>query len=459
MAVIVENGETAVNKYQSTGFGKRVAIIGTSLVQQCNDAVDSGSNQRLSVSTRSWVHFASFFMNGAIDIPVVKDNTTYTDWGDRDFWGLNLGVSGQTAQEVLDRLPQVDGLLPYYDIIIVDAGTNDVASGDADDIQSTREEICNYLLNKGKTVILLTILARETSEWASGSSSRKKANYINQKSREYVDGKKNAYLYDWNTSWVDGTDADGQPVSGYSGDGTHFDVPGAFAVGKDFATFMERIVPEAPQRWISPDDIYDATYNIYGNLHSNSNMTGTSGSTGTGASGDVADTLRLERNSGSSTVVGSKETRSDGRGYNQVMTFTNVGSGTDKFYLRNTSPTDTTHNLSSGDFIRGSIAVECNATDSLVGIKLHLEDIDGTNGILATSFEEYDYGSGETNWPEEAFTGTIITPIIKLADSSTKFRWRVEILVDANGSTAPIIKLGCAEVRQVGDPNYPTPAS
>lgn len=433
-------------------------MIGTSIVQQCNESIDSGSNQRLSVSSRSWIHFASFFMKGAVDIPVVKDNIDYARWGTRNFVGLNLGVSGQTAQEIVNRLEDTKRLLPYFDIIFVDAGTNDIGSETKEDIQALREQICDFYLNNGKTVILLPILARSTSVWASASASRKNANWVNQKSREYVDGKVNAYLYDWNAIVVDGTDADGNPKTDYIGDGTHFDVAGAFAVGKDLATFMERFVPEAPLRWISPDDVYDATDNPLGNLHSNPNFDGTSGSLGTGATGSVANTLRLERNSGSSTVVGSKETRADGRGYNQVMTFTNVGSADDLFFLRNTGPTDITHGLSGGDFIRGSLEVECNATDSLLGIKLHLEDVDGTNGILVTTFDPYDYGSGENEWPEEAFSGTLITPLLELTSDSTKFRWRVEVLLRATGSTAPVIKVGCAEVRPVANPNFPTPS-
>ena len=337
-------------------IGYRLGVIGTSLVQQ-NDL--ASSSLKISYSSRGWLRWAQVLSNNLFYCPIWWDNTVYTGWEPsgvagttRYFRGLNAGVSGQTFQQILDRKSYFNNI--DVDIIVIDMGTNDVGSYDGNTIQNARETIANYYLSLGKIVILLPILARDTTAWASGSVSRKVANYINSRTRTFCNSRRNCYLFDWNQAWVDmNNPTDTVPVTGNTDDGTHFIPRGAYFVGKAFAAFLATILPAAQPRTWGVDDTYDATYNPYGNLITNPFMYGNSGANGTGSTGNVANGFRSERSTGGSTVVASKEVRADGRGSWQVLTYTPSGAAVDLFYLR-TSTANTTHGLANGDWVQAS---------------------------------------------------------------------------------------------------------
>lgn len=438
--------------------GIRVAGIGTSLVQQ--STVVSGS--RISHSSRGMIPWARAHSKGRFLHDVWIDPAVIPGWepsgiagATRGFQGLNFGVSGQFADQIEGRLDYVkQNYSNAFDVILVDAGTNDMGPKTKEEIQATRERICNFFLDMGKIVIFLPILARDVSSWASGSAQRKKANWINQKTREFVKRKKNCYLFDWNEKWIDRANADGNPRSGVSSDGIHFSVLGGEDAGIYLAEFLSAIFPLAQTRVWSPDDRYDQTDNQYGNLLSNPFCTGNTGTEGTGASGDTATGMRLERSSGSSTVVGSKEARTDNRGEWQVMTYALSGSAEDLFYFR-TASADTAHNL-AGKWVVASCEAECNASDAIRGITMALYDQNGTNGKSATDLHPFD-GVSNVTWPPRARSLLLETPPILLAQDSTTMRWRIEMRVLGSGTIAPIIKAGSVCLRQVDDPRVFVP--
>lgn len=434
----------------------RLAIIGTSLAQhQTNGAV----TPRVSWWSRGFLAWAYALTFARFEMPFWFDSTVVPGWepsGVPDttnyIGGLNFGVSGQTLQQVIDRLPRIDSDYgDMYDIIVVDGGTNDISGGATKEhVHEKRMELCEHFLSQGKIVILLTIPARATSQWSSGSSLRKSANWINIKSREYVYGRKNLYLFDWNRWFQDAADADGQPISGMSDDGTHMTTKAGEAIGIAFAEFIKDIIPEGPQTFVwSRDDVYDATHNPKGNLLTNPFLAGTSGTEGTGASGDTADTMRIERNSGSScSVVGSKEASTDNRGSKQVLTFTLGGSAEEKFYFR-TNTANTTVPV-AGMWVEASCVAETNNSDAITQLELYLQDMT-TGGVRVSSMYPYTISSAGEAWPARERKLLLRTPPLFLPDT-TGVRWRVEITVKGNGSVAPVIKLSECVLRPVEDP-------
>lgn len=241
------------------------------------------------------------------------------------------------------------------------------------------------------------------------------------------------------------------PKSGFSDDDTHFAPKGAYYVGKAFAAFLATILPAAQPRVWGQDDKFDATDNPLGNLLANPFCTGTAGVNGTGSSGSVADGMRVERNSGASTVVASKETRSDGRGFYQVMTFTLSGSATDLFYFR-TNAANTPHSLAAGDWVVASCKVESSAYPWR-GVTLLCRDT-GTNGLSAYGMEPYPSISAPTLnlQGDEAWSGVIETPPIQLVSGSTDLNWRVEIRIDTTQAGSPVLKIGEVEMRKTTSP-------
>jgi lysophospholipase L1-like esterase len=363
---------------------------------------------------------------------------------------LNAGVSGQTVAQITARKSYLVSNVDC-DIVVIDAGTNDMSSLAKEDIQTAREALADYYLSNGKIVILFPILSRDIVSWAAGTAERKKAAWINAKTRSFVNERQNCYLFDWNETWIDLNSTYGVPKTGYcAGDGIHFAPLGGYAVGKAFATFLDNIMPPAQRRVWSPDDIYDATYNPYGNGLSNPFQLGTGGAIGTGVTGSVATGMRIERSSGTSTAVASKEVRSDGRGEYQVITITPSGSGNDLFYYR-TYAADTSHTLAAGTWVQASVEVNCAAWDGWRGISLYLKD-QGAGGLIAYGMEPFDDGAGNTQWPTEAWSGTLITPPIQIVSGSTLLRWRVEINSSGTGTGAGVVKFGEPEMRPVDDP-------
>ncbi len=431
--------------------GYRIGFIGTSLLQQCQ--AGGLSTLKTSHSSKGWVSWARVLAGNLFYSPVWYDTNVYTGWEpsgtpgtSRGFNGLNAGVSGQTTDQILARKEfLVDNI--DCDIVVVDGGTNDISNNVAKEtIQANRETLANYYLDNGKVVILLPILARSVSSWPVGTN-RRIANWINQKTRAFVNTKKNCYFYDWNSQWINSANANGEPFTTYTEDGIHQYPLGGYYVGKDFANFLKTILPPAQTRIWSQDDQFHATDNPNGNLLVNPFCTSTGGAVGTGASGTVAAGMRVERSSGTGTVVASKETRTDNRGDYQVLTITaGAGSGTDLFFFR-TNAADTSHVI-PGTWVQASVEVSVGAYAGWNGISMYLKDQNGTNGIIGYGLEQYL----TQLWPNEAWTGTIVTPPILLQSDSSLMRWRVEIRVAQATAGTGVVKFGAIELRQVANP-------
>ena len=82
---------------------------------------------------------------------------------------------------------------------------------------------------------------------------------------------------------------------------------------------------------------------------------------------------------------------------------------------------------------------------------MYLKD-NGTNGLISYGLEPYDSGSGNLQWPTEAWSGTITTPPILLTSDSASLRWRVEIRIQGNVAGSPVLKCGEVEFRPVQNP-------
>lgn len=436
--------------------GPRMLVIGTSLVQQ-NDVATSA---KISHWNRGWLTQARFFSRGRFFTPIWSDLRVYSGWepsgtpgATRGFSGLNGGVSGQTLAQIINRVPL---MYAQYNpqLVVLDAGTNDMGVLTKEAIHNGRIWITEYFTSRGVPVILLPILSRGTTSWASGSAERKKAAWVNASARAYAAKSVGVYYYDWNRKWVDFSSANGVPRSGFSPDDIHFSTPGGVAVGEDFALFVQSILPEPNPRVWSPDDKFDATHNPFGNLLTNPFCTGTGGSHGTGSTGTngVATGMRSEISSGSATVVASKETRSDGRGDWQVLTYT-PGAADSLAYYR-TSTADTTHTYPAGAWVQASVEVEIGSFNGWQGVSLYVKD-NGTNGLIAYGMEPYDAGAGLIKLPTRAMNGLITTPPIQLVSGSTSLRWRLEARIGSTGGGASgtgVLKVGAIELRQVADP-------
>lgn len=431
----------------------RVATLGTSLVQQSTYATSQGA---IGNNSRSWIDWASFFGNGACQTFDVNDLTDYQGWGERKFIGTNFGVSGQTCDEILARIPNVIANKALFEVLVVDMGTNDIGNVlfTKEDIHAKRVEAVEQLTDAGIKVVLLTILARDITSWPSGSAQRKKANWVNQKTRQHFRNYKNVIVHDWNMDWVDVNNANGIPVTAYSDDGIHFATRGGYRVGKGlWDRTLSKLLPIGNSLVTSPDDKFDATDNPFGLLNNNPFFTGTSGTTGTGVTGTVPTGMTVERTSGSACSVVSSIVSKGAHGGNAVrMTFTLGGTADEVFAVR-TSPSDVTHSV-GGRWVQPFVTVSTStAADTIKAIRLVLIDQSNTSN-RSDSFKDV----GAFYYPAEAVAeGQIIGRPIKLGAGSTTLRLRVEVHVNGAGSVAPIIDISKFGVRQIEVPTIIRP--
>lgn len=434
--------------------GIRLAAIGTSLVQQCVSA--NVSERRVSYGSRSWLNFAIGYSGKVATSPIWYDPTVVPGWepsgtpgATRGFEGLNFGVSGQFLSQIISRLPRIKEIYAdSFDVIIVDGGTNDMSGQTKEYIHEKRVEIAEFFVAMGKFVILLPILSRANDQWI--STYRAKANWVNNKTREYALNNPYVTVYDWNNGWVNCNDADGQPIT--SEDGTHFNTAAAESVGYNLGLWLKNFFPGGNAPVYSPGDKFDSTNNPLGNILLNPFCLGTAGTNGNGSSGVVCNNMRVERSVGSSvSVVCSKETRPNNKGEFQVLTFSLGGTAGETFYFR-TAPADIS-NVLAGKWAKISCIIETNNSDAILGLTLSAIDMNGTDAPTITTFDPRTVSSVIQPWAaRERKDFYLESPYIKFPDDSTTVRFRLQIIIKGDATIAPVIKVGELEFRQYEDP-------
>ncbi|MDA5635043.1 MULTISPECIES: SGNH/GDSL hydrolase family protein [Rhizobium/Agrobacterium group] len=377
----------------------RIAILGTSLVQQ-NHIGDASS---LATSARGWMSWAEVLSHGRLCCPVHHDPSVPPGWEpsnrpgvSRFFSGLNFGVSGQKAVEIERRLPRL--LQSDFDLVIVDAGTNDMMVETRQAIADTRARIASALLAAGKTVILLPILARSIGKWPAGGVERAKAHWINRRSIEFAANNANCHVFDWNAAWVDPDSEFGEPYPGYSDDGTHFSIAGAFAVGKLLADYLETIVPRAPVRLLSKDDRFDPVNNPAGNLAS-----------------DLSARIVTEKGEENHRLGGQL-----------------VHPGT-------------------GVWVEAICDVQVPAHDGVLGISLRLKDV-ADEGQTVTALAPFRADDGRLfSFPSARWQGALRTPPLKLRPGKTPPALFLDVILKS-GSQPIEIDVSKIDIRPVSNP-------
>lgn len=347
----------------------------------------------------------------------------------RNFNYINKGISAQTTTQILARVDaDVIDLRPAA--VFVDSGTNEIGDGYAS-ITANKKMLFDKIIDAGIKLYALSILPRDTSLTSWDANDLETALAINAWTRRYCEAHPLATYVDWSHYWMD--PADGEPIAAYTNDGTHISTKGGLALGMKCKEVLEADFPPNDLLLRSPK-IVDGTDYVYGVVSVNPSLAGTSGTTQTGTSGDVADNWRTERVSGTTAgtiaaTIAAKSTLDPTR--EQTLVFTPGGAtGTEEFYFR-TNTADTT--AVSGAYYYAACGIDVSAWAGWDDIILEVDD----QGSGGKDFFGMNNTLG-TEMPEFAWNGVLFTPIFQAIGN---LRLRIKIGIDSAASGTGTIKI------------------
>jgi len=344
--------------------------------------------------------------------------------------GLNFGVSGETSGEILARVG--DAIASDADVVCVVAGTNDLAGTISSTTPYTTWEAnvtatWDALLAAGKIVI-----AVPPPPNGNYSDANKRATYwrmVRFVQMAQFSGRRNFYVADYITDYVNPTSASGAPRTGYSTDTTHAGSYGGDIIGRCLARILNALYPLQIRSLSCVADDYDATYNPTGNLVTNGILDGTSGSKsaqqGVTPSGSLATSWVSSFSDGTGTgtpfsgltAVWAKGEWADGRPM-QTLTLTGAYDGTVNTLFGMVQQPSNYSEYIVGTDVQAEADVALVATggaEPITGIRLRYSvTMDGTAYIASC---------GDSNTTDmlrpDGFTGRLITPRIPIIATPT----------------------------------------
>lgn len=269
--------------------------------------------------------------NGATNLPI----------------GANVGIGGNTSTQLLARYV-TDVISKNPDIVSIEIGTNDIKGGDGTTFATLTGNISKMIAANqaiGAETWLHTVWPRNNVDGGGGVDFTANERLIRASVNSWIRAQstvRGVTVIDHDRRLCN---AAGDMITGYTYDGLHLNATGAYYVSDGMIESLYGQTPP-PLLGINADayNVYDATYNVYGSILTNGVMAGTSGTAGTGVSGNVATGWTIKRATGSDvTAVASKITRTFSNNTTmagQRLVITTTGAGTSDDIIRCRSNSD-----------------------------------------------------------------------------------------------------------------------
>ncbi len=372
---------------------KRVALIGDSIT--AGHSVISATNN--TFENVGWFCYTNFHLYQRFEFSHV----------------LNLGVSEEQTGDILLRVSDLAAVSP--DIVIVFAGTNDIANQVAPATTiSNLDAIYTYITGTlGAKAAALTITPR--SEWPGSFDSAEIAQAIAdiKTVNAWILSRPGIIAVDTYAALDDGND---EPLAGYTYDGKHPSSLGAAAIGRALADALEPLYGKGS----TPDY-------LAGNLLSNGDMSGTSGTVPAGAQGTLStswDVQMIGGTSDNSWRIFSKT--ADGKLRIEINVPQGNGDVGIALYQAANNP-DTLQNYIAEAEIE-VVSLSSNITSLMFEIR---EEDSGSGKIYHTVMDDR---SGTT--ATLSGRGILRTPEIDLAYDAEKARAR--LIIEGSSDSAPV---------------------
>jgi lysophospholipase L1-like esterase len=430
--------------------GPTVALIGTSITDQNSKNVQPP----LTGPSRTWytdgyATWLRILSNQRINLPV-----------DNDF-----GVSGDTFQNIYDRLDTAFAVEPDY--LIIEGGSNDIGSKTYEELRDIWLKIVLKVHNEGIVPVILPMPPRAGAVLTAAQIRTQHRFYVFQ--REYCLKNRGFLFVDYYGYWLDQTSTTSVPLANYvKADNLHPMATGAYYMGKAIWEVLQTALPLRQSVVNAYADLYNATDNptgtlLYNTTSNRSTMAGTGGTetanasltyTGGGTGGGLAAGWTFLRGTATSvcTVTNTKENpRTDaGRnsGERQVVQIASAGSGgADEVY--NLRFTPAIADVAAGDWYYAECTIEVTgAPVNVSALELYLLETRPSNSQTAVDLGWNSSLSGVL--PTVTWSGTLRTPPIQRSSDATALQVNLRARLSAAGGAASITyKVGDFVVRKV----------
>lgn len=354
----------------------------------------------------------------------------------------NLAVSGSTSADALTLVPSILALSPLPTHCLILTGTNDLgAAVAADTVLTNIYSIWAALSAGGVLPIQIADLPRA---WGVSTHLAARSQYINQQLREQADSRGILFV-DAADVLADISSSTGQPVAAsyYDSPAIHPSPAGGFAVAKKIAALFD-YVPVRTAAVVTRADIYDAVNNPSGNLCKYPFMTGSGGTTTGGATGTYADGWNGRILSGSGTMVGSVEARSDGGpGQFQKLVLTS-GSGVSTYRFSLITSIVPGDGYAAGDYLWVAADIDVSPASGLEICAMYDLDSGQANQNNGSWMKSTFIGAAYYGMPA-AFAGRAFNEPRLIMVSPNNFIVRFEFRINNGAAT---VRIGAVEVRR-----------
>lgn len=298
--------------------GQTVCAIGDSL--QAGGIGDSGAG--LGYLVQSPLNWGCALLKQALWLPVGA--TTAWAGGVPNLLNYSLATTATTTQDAINsQIGPAASLRAHWWSVL--SGTNDLtlqAGSTVAEIAARVRTICQAGLAAGAKVALWTIPPRNDAQWtamnagivAAGSTiaaQKLKHMGLNTWIRRYANETPGIVLIDPYNELVDAASANGEWLSSYTSDGTHWNGTGCYVAGQVFATAMRPFMKPQILSTVSQLDVYSASSNVAGDFAVTKGLQGSGAASGTGMTGTWPTGWTVDMQAGSSTCVGTVQARTD----------------------------------------------------------------------------------------------------------------------------------------------------
>lgn len=301
------NGATVGSSAASTRSGPLiVAALGDSITQFA--VLNGVTINQIAYESQGFLTWAMAFSKGALMCPFV--GTVGTAGA---LVNYNRAISGETAEECLARVPELDALPRKPDLCSILIGTNNLTeapSQTADSIAEAVIAVSDAVLSRGITPVLCTILPRgngTAAGWGSLTAgqiatARGRLMEVNRRLRAYAAITPGVRLADTFSAVCNFANATSDADVQYQPDYLHPNAWGAIRVGQAWWNAVESIVPAVVDYFAGTGDAFDATNNPNGSMLTLNYGAG-GGTAGTGVSGTVPAGATSDRFTGSAATA------------------------------------------------------------------------------------------------------------------------------------------------------------